>query len=213
MLKCENKKCETIHDGNYGSGRFCSRSCSNSRIRTDEIKRKISDTLKDTMHLRRWPSKDSWSEERRENFKKAIEKCKETWLTKLMTKDFAKLGHDSASKRVKLEQNGRCNKCGIDEWLGEKITLELEHKDGNNSNNSRENLEALCPNCHSQTSTWRGRNKQSNNFIKKHKISDEEFLESLLKNKNNIRQALIELGLSPKGGHYKRAHRILVMSN
>ena len=41
---CE--KCSSIHDGTYGSGRFCSKACANSRIRTTETKRKISNKLK-----------------------------------------------------------------------------------------------------------------------------------------------------------------------
>lgn len=43
----------------------------------------------------------------------------------------------------------RCEKCGIIDWFGVKIPLELHHKDGNHFNNNLENLEILCPNCHS----------------------------------------------------------------
>ena len=81
----------------------------------------------------------------------------------------------------------------------------MDHIDGNNQNNKRENLEAICPNCHSQTLTWRGRNINST----QNKISDELFLDILLKNNLNIRQTLLELKLAPKGGNYKRANRIL----
>lgn len=44
------------------------------------------------------------------------------------------------------------------EWLGQPIPLELEHRDGNSSNNELENLELLCPNCHAQT--YRSRNRK-----------------------------------------------------
>jgi len=54
----------------------------------------------------------------------------------------------------------KCNTCGLTEWLGNPIPLELEHIDGNNSNHLLKNLELLCPNCHSLTSTYRGRNKK-----------------------------------------------------
>lgn len=51
-----------------------------------------------------------------------------------------------------------CNSCGLEDWLGEKIPLELEHKDGTSTNHKLSNLELLCPNCHAQTSTYRGKN-------------------------------------------------------
>ena len=54
----------------------------------------------------------------------------------------------------------KCNCCGITEWNGLPTPLELEHKDGNHHNNSQSNLELLCPNCHAQTSTYRGKNKR-----------------------------------------------------
>lgn len=55
----------------------------------------------------------------------------------------------------------RCYSCGITEWKGEKLSLELEHKNGDRTDNRIENLTILCPNCHSLTSTYRGRNKKN----------------------------------------------------
>jgi hypothetical protein len=56
-----------------------------------------------------------------------------------------------------LKQN-RCECCGIDEWLGEPLSLELHHTNGVGDDNRLSNLRILCPNCHSQTDTWGGRN-------------------------------------------------------
>ncbi len=53
----------------------------------------------------------------------------------------------------------KCVSCGISEWNNKPITLELEHKDGNSENNNEDNLCLICPNCHSQTSTYKGKNK------------------------------------------------------
>ena len=53
----------------------------------------------------------------------------------------------------------KCSKCGIDSWNNEPIVLELEHIDGNSENNSKTNVCLLCPNCHSQTPTYKAKNK------------------------------------------------------
>lgn len=67
----------------------------------------------------------------------------------------------SHALKLRLINNGilehKCVKCNLTTWLGQPISLELEHKDGDHSNNKLENLELLCPNCHAQTSTYRGR--------------------------------------------------------
>ena len=86
------------------------------------------------------------------------------------------------------------------------LSLELEHKDGNTLNNNRDNLEGLCPNCHSLTLTWRGRNK-----IVKHEISGiaDEFLLQCLHDTDNIRQGLLKAGIAAKGSNYSRAKKLL----
>jgi hypothetical protein len=50
-----------------------------------------------------------------------------------------------------------CNSCKLSEWLENPIPLELHHLNGDRTNNAEENLELLCPNCHSLTENWRGR--------------------------------------------------------
>lgn len=54
----------------------------------------------------------------------------------------------------------RCASCGLTEWLGQAIPLELHHKDGDRTNNLLRNLELLCPNCHAPTDNYRGKNKK-----------------------------------------------------
>ena len=53
----------------------------------------------------------------------------------------------------------KCDKCGLTEWQEKKIVLQLDHINGNSKDHCLDNLRLLCPNCHSQTSTWCGRNK------------------------------------------------------
>ena len=58
----------------------------------------------------------------------------------------------------------QCQNCGCDgNWMGGIIALELDHIDGDNTNNEISNLRFLCPNCHALTDTYRGRNKGKNN--------------------------------------------------
>lgn len=52
----------------------------------------------------------------------------------------------------------KCEVCGISEWNNQKITLEIHHKNGKHSDNHLDNLQILCPNCHSQTDNFRAKN-------------------------------------------------------
>jgi 5-methylcytosine-specific restriction endonuclease McrA len=51
-----------------------------------------------------------------------------------------------------------CEECGLTNWNGREINLQLHHKDGNSKNHRLKNLQLLCPNCHSQTSNFSGKN-------------------------------------------------------
>ena len=51
----------------------------------------------------------------------------------------------------------KCEICGLTEWMGKHIVFQIHHKDGNNQNNSLDNLMILCPNCHSQTENYCGK--------------------------------------------------------
>lgn len=48
----------------------------------------------------------------------------------------------------------KCSNCGISEWNGKYLRLEVEHKNGDSMDCRKENLCYLCPNCHSQTETY-----------------------------------------------------------
>jgi len=53
----------------------------------------------------------------------------------------------------------KCYECGIVEWNNKPLVLQLDHINGDNRDNRIENLRLLCPNCHSQTETFCGKNK------------------------------------------------------
>ena len=64
----------------------------------------------------------------------------------------------ASSLRYRLIRDGYkdevCECCGLSEWMGKKIPLELHHKDGNHYNNSLDNLQILCSNCHMQAHNY-----------------------------------------------------------
>jgi Zn finger protein HypA/HybF involved in hydrogenase expression len=68
----------------------------------------------------------------------------------------------SNTLKIKLIEDGlkkhECEECRLNIWNGKLIPLELHHVDGNRYNNSIENLQIICPNCHAQTSNYSGRN-------------------------------------------------------
>jgi len=197
------KKCGKDIDGSFGSGIFCSRKCANSRLFTEESNRKKSESNK-----KRYIENGSWGgmltmldENER---KKIVEKRKIFYRKSLLAADFETLSFDRKRKRVKIEQDGKCFECGLKEWRNKKIVLEIEHKDGNPNNNKRDNLIALCPNCHSITLTWRGRNKPRD----KKWLSGPEIY-NLYKSGKNIRQILLSMNFAAKGDNYTRVKRII----
>ena len=58
----------------------------------------------------------------------------------------------------------KCEICGISDWNGKDIILELHHINGNPKDDRLENLQLLCPNCHSQTHTYCKRKELLNDF-------------------------------------------------
>lgn len=59
----------------------------------------------------------------------------------------------TAVDRFDIIDEYKCSKCGIVDWNGEPLTIELDHINGINNDNRPFNLRWLCPNCHSQTPT------------------------------------------------------------
>ena len=92
----------------------------------------------------------------------------------------------------------KCAICGCIEWQGKTLSLELDHINGINNDNRLENLRFLCPNCHSQTTTYGSRNQQLNQSS--YEITDElrKLVENKYKEVNNIQTVSSILGIRRK---------------
>lgn len=110
----------------------------------------------------------------------------------------------------------KCAICGITEWQGKTLSLELDHINGINNDNRLENLRFLCPNCHSQTDTYGSKNTKPTQS--KYELSEElkdKIASSYIKlrnqakvakelgiHRNAVKQAIAELGLSKPSQKY-----------
>jgi len=92
-------------------------------------------------------------------------------------------------KKLLLKERGhQCESCKLDHWLDKPITIELDHINGDRNDNRKENLQLLCPNCHSMTPTW----KIGKIRLNKRKRSDEEII-TAWKNSTSMNKTLQKL--------------------
>lgn len=104
---------------------------------------------------------------------------------------------------IQLRGN-KCEICGLSVWNDQPIPLEAHHIDGDRCNNNLDNLQLLCPNCHTLTPNYGSKNKKG-----KEVYSDEELIEAL-QNHTSIRQTLVSLGLSDAGANYGKIKQIIL---
>jgi hypothetical protein len=196
-------KCGNEFTPEKGLLNFCSLSCRNSREFSAESKLKKS--IK---------SRKAWEDGRmdRINFSEInnrthkIEKGKDTWINKyIQDRNNGKLhAWDTIRKYHFIIKNNTCEVCSTNEWNGDSVPLELHHVDGNINNNGDDNLQVLCPNCHSQTHNFRGRNLKYSppKFLEKNEVFDnriESFALSDLINEYNEMDG-------PPDGYIRKRH-------
>jgi hypothetical protein len=199
---CE--KCKVNTESNYGSGRFCSSKCARSYA-TQNKRKSINERVSKTLTGRKMPLTDEQLLTKTSKFKKTWEEKNKKREENLVESNFDELPWGLKRKKILLEQNSKCSECGISEvWNNKPLKFDLDHISGDRNDNSRQNLRCICPNCHSQTPTY----KTLNFTDKTKKISDDSFCMALL-DSESIYKALLKLKLNPHGGNYNRARRLI----
>lgn len=109
-------------------------------------------------------------------------------LEKVLTENSS---YNRSRLRERLIEEGlkeyKCECCGITEWLGKPISLQLHHLNGIRNDNRINNLQILCPNCHSQTENFGTRGK---GLVIKRKCDNLP-----IEDKKKIMQTVSELGI------------------
>ena len=151
------------------------------------LKRIIKDEEIDTSHFKR------------QNGGSRNSHCAEFYLHKGSTISSYKLKNKLLKAGIKEH---RCECCNNTEWMGKPIKLELHHLNGDNTDNSLENLQLLCPNCHSYTDNFGGKNQKLNikpAAIKTKKIKtyiDIQYLQELLNEYEDVNIVSEKIGKS-----------------
>lgn len=94
-------------------------------------------------------------------------------LTDILVKD-STYGNSTTLKKRLVDEGllkNECAMCGCEAvWNGKPLSLQLDHINGNHTDNRLENLRLLCPNCHSQTETFTGKNKKTLTYAPKSRL-------------------------------------------
>ena len=151
----------------------------------DTLKKIIREYNIDTTHFKRQGNKNNTKHEieyyLRENIKVSSSKLKQKLI------------------KNNIKEN-RCEICGITEWNGKPIKVELHHINGINTDNRIENLQLLCPNCHSYTDNYGGKNQKMNTKKNTNKKVKEKFdyasLKEISLNTNDINNISNKLNVS-----------------
>lgn len=119
----------------------------------DTVKRKIAELGLDTTHM----TGQGWNTDAR--FKPLREKQP---LSAILVEHSTFVNANHLRERLLDEgvKTHRCECCGLTEWVGNPIPLELHHVNGIRNDQRIENLRLLCPNCHALTENYRGKNKK-----------------------------------------------------
>ena len=164
MSTCE--RCGKQHSGEYGSGRFCSKGCASAystAAKREEINRVVSAKLRghrpsgcEGFKPGFDPNRHQVTKEESARMHEILRQQRQAFYSSAAWEQLPKT---EKYRRGMAEQDGRCLSCGLNEWMGKSLMLEIDHVNGRHNDDSRGNLRYLCLNCHSQTPTFRNRRR------------------------------------------------------
>ena len=196
------KKCNKEFTPKKGARNYCSVSCANSR--TFSVESRIKKSIK-TKRARNRGDYDHLNMKVINNDKEKIDKSTQTWVINYEKKRGEGYLHswDTIRKYHFIKQNHTCQVCGLSEWMGKQIPLELHHIDGRRNNNHDDNLQVICPNCHSQTDNYCGKNINDRHPVD---INEREELGTKIElfTYKEILEDWKNCVIKPKGYHRKR---------
>lgn len=187
-MKCEY--CGNKHNGEFASGRFCSRKCANSFSSTlkdrELINAKISKSLGGKGKQRK--NKCVICNKETKNIKFCTNECRKTFQNNEKEKYINEVekrneffnyncSNTGALARIPKEYlikkfGHKCTICGLTKWNKQLIPLILDHINGNANDWKLNNIRLVCPNCDAQLPTYGGRNR--GNGTRTYKISYKE---------------------------------------
>lgn len=145
--------CKESFTANYTEQTTCSHKCSNSFFVRKQPRKKYTCIVCE---------KESLAKTKGAN-KYCSNKCQQEFEYKnktLINFNNGKIHTPKTLRNILAKERGnRCEICNIIDWKSSPISFQLDHIDGNAGNNLPSNLRLLCPNCHSQTESFAGKNR------------------------------------------------------
>jgi 5-methylcytosine-specific restriction endonuclease McrA len=190
---------EAIHQ--FNNGKWC---CSSNATQCPYVRKLTSERLS-MEHTQGKRKPDSFGDGRK------WRKGKKKYTIKEVTDGGAKVSKGYIKKLIMEDPLfiHQCEICKRKNWMNQPITLEMDHINGINTDNKRTNLRFLCPNCHSQTKTWKGKNTRNKRNLQN--LVSDDIMKDALKTSSNIRQALAKAGLSESGKNYTRMYELAIL--
>lgn len=140
------------------NGSFCSRTCAakrNNRVTPKRVRKNLGSFLCLSCSKEQVQKHNS-----KGLYCNAV--CQQNHQWETVTKPRIMTGECTEPKTIRrflIERDGPgCSDCGTIEWKGTPMTMDVDHIDGDHTNNSPDNFRLLCPNCHRQTPTWGKKN-------------------------------------------------------